>query len=244
MNGFHPRVGDEGSAVSGTGAAQTATLAPVSQRSLQSRVVAAAEEALARQGFVTPVDVCLGLGWLQDCNVDDWRHGRADDLEEFLPVHDNRLIDLHVYLHHWVTGQRGKRLAQRDEIRGHRAACGCRTCRPGRPVPASPIPCLGPSARTRPAAGSRPARRPVRRPARDRTLPVLPASGTRLSKLAVSRPENEQRVLRPRAKIEASGDKFSICPHLYVPPWRYSQVCGPLILRRIRAFHPAAIRFN
>jgi len=75
----------------------------VSQRSLQPRIVAAAEEALSRQGFVTPVDVCLGLGWLQHCNVDDWRHGRADDLEEFLPVHDNRLTDLHVHLHHWAT---------------------------------------------------------------------------------------------------------------------------------------------
>jgi hypothetical protein len=90
---------------SGAPAIRTGTtrLTLVSQRSLQSRIVAAAEEALAQQGFVTPVDVCLGLGWLQHCNVDDWRHGRADDLEEFLPVHDNRLIDLHVHLHHWAT---------------------------------------------------------------------------------------------------------------------------------------------
>ena len=68
-------------------------------------MVAAAEQALARHGFVTPIDVCLGLGWLQDCNVDDWRRGRADDLEEFLPVHDDRLVDIHVYLHNWATGQ-------------------------------------------------------------------------------------------------------------------------------------------
>jgi hypothetical protein len=43
------------------------------QRSLNTRVIAAAEEALARQGFVTPIDVCLGLGWLRNTNVDDWR---------------------------------------------------------------------------------------------------------------------------------------------------------------------------
>jgi hypothetical protein len=48
----------------------------------------AASEALARQGFVTPVDVCVGLGWLHASNVDDWRHGRVDDLEDCLPVHD------------------------------------------------------------------------------------------------------------------------------------------------------------
>jgi len=43
----------------------------VSSRSLRSRVAAAAAEALARHGFVTPVDVCCGLGWLHDSNVDD-----------------------------------------------------------------------------------------------------------------------------------------------------------------------------
>ena len=31
-------------------------------RSLKARVTTAAGEALTRQGFVTPVDVCLGLG--------------------------------------------------------------------------------------------------------------------------------------------------------------------------------------
>jgi hypothetical protein len=65
--------------------------------------VAAAGEALARQGFVTPVDVCLGLGWLHQVNVDDWRHGRVDDLEYFLPVHDSRLIDLLAYLQEWAS---------------------------------------------------------------------------------------------------------------------------------------------
>ena len=42
----------------------------MSSRSLNSRVVASAVEALARQGFVTPVDVCLGLGWLHASNYD------------------------------------------------------------------------------------------------------------------------------------------------------------------------------
>ena len=63
----------------------------MSSRSLNSRVVAAAAEALARQGFVTPVDVCVGVGWLHASNVDDWRHGRVDDLEYILPVHGGRI---------------------------------------------------------------------------------------------------------------------------------------------------------
>ena len=106
---------------------------PNSQRSLESRVVTAAEKALARQGFVTPVDVCLGLGWLQDCNVDDWRHGRADDLEDFLPVHDNRLIDIHAYLHHWATGH-GLQRTEAEYISATRSRRQLRFLRDGHPL--------------------------------------------------------------------------------------------------------------
>jgi hypothetical protein len=74
----------------------------VSSSSLNSRVVAAAAEALARQGFVTPVDVCLGLGWLHASNVDDWRRGRVDDLGDFLPVHGDRITELIVCLDSWA----------------------------------------------------------------------------------------------------------------------------------------------
>lgn len=65
------------------------------------RVEAAATDALARRKFVTPVEVCVGLGWLRDSNLEDWRRGRVDDLEYFLPVHDERLVDLIMYLHEW-----------------------------------------------------------------------------------------------------------------------------------------------
>ena len=67
----------------------------MSSKSLKSRVAAAAAEALARQGFVTPVDVCVGVGWLHATNVDDWRHGRVDDLECFLDRKSTRLNSSH-----------------------------------------------------------------------------------------------------------------------------------------------------
>lgn len=111
----------------------TTTLTLVSQRSLESRVVAAAQQAFARQGFVTPVDVCLGLGWLHECNVDDWRHGRADDLEDFLPVHDDRLIDIHLYLHHWATA-RGLQQAEGEYVSATRARRQLRFLRDGHPL--------------------------------------------------------------------------------------------------------------
>ena len=96
-------------------------------------MVAAAEKALARQGFVSPVDVCLGLGWLQDCNVDDWRHGRADDLEDFLPVHDNRLIDIHVHLYNWATGH-GLQRTEAEYISATRSRRQLRFLRDGHPL--------------------------------------------------------------------------------------------------------------
>jgi len=87
----------------------------VSSRSLRSRVAAAAAEALARHGFVTPVDVCCGLGWLHDSNVDDWRHGRVDDLEHFLPVHGDRITELIVCLDSWAT-ERGLQRTEAEYI--------------------------------------------------------------------------------------------------------------------------------
>ena len=65
-------------------------------------MAAAAEEALARRKFVTVADVCIGLGWLHERHVDSWRQGRVSDLEYFLPVHDDRLAQIVVYLQRWA----------------------------------------------------------------------------------------------------------------------------------------------
>ena len=71
-------------------------------RSLKARVATAAGDVLTGQGFVTPIDVCLGLGWLHDSNVNDWRHGRVDDLEFFLPVHGDKITEFIVCLDSWA----------------------------------------------------------------------------------------------------------------------------------------------
>jgi hypothetical protein len=67
--------------------------------------VAAAEDALARQKFVTPIGVCLTIGWLHPVNVDDWRHGRAEDLDEYLPTHDDRSVAFLVHLQEWAIAK-------------------------------------------------------------------------------------------------------------------------------------------
>ena len=45
------------------------------------RVRRVAEQALAEQHYVRPVDVLLGLGWLAPTHVDEWRQGRVAYLE-------------------------------------------------------------------------------------------------------------------------------------------------------------------
>jgi len=60
---------------------------------LERRVAAAAAEVLARQRAVTPVDVCVGIGWLHGSHVESWRQGRVGSLSELLPVDDARLSD-------------------------------------------------------------------------------------------------------------------------------------------------------
>jgi hypothetical protein len=91
----------------------------VSETNLERRVVAAAEEALARRKFVTAVDVCIGIGWLHSSNVDDWRHGRVSELEEFLPVHDDRLAWILLYLRRWAEAN-GLKPVETDYVAGTR----------------------------------------------------------------------------------------------------------------------------
>jgi hypothetical protein len=58
---------------------------------LEQRVVTAAEAALARQKYVSPLDVLSGIGWLPPNLVDQWRQGRIDHLEKVLTAHPDRL---------------------------------------------------------------------------------------------------------------------------------------------------------
>jgi len=52
-----------------------------SQQDLRLRVVRAAEAALARQQYVSAIDVLCGMGLLASTHVDSWRKGRIDFLE-------------------------------------------------------------------------------------------------------------------------------------------------------------------
>ncbi len=51
------------------------------EQDLRLRVVRAAEAALARQQYVSPIDVLCGIGLLAPTHVDSWRKGQMDCLE-------------------------------------------------------------------------------------------------------------------------------------------------------------------
>lgn len=54
----------------------------MNDRRLEQRVAAVAAAALSRQGFVTVIDVFLGLGWLSPADEQAWRQGRTPYLEK------------------------------------------------------------------------------------------------------------------------------------------------------------------
>src|SRR3954470_13438802 len=76
------------------------SMQPVSK--LERRVVNAAEQALARQRYVSPLDVLTGMGWLPPGRVTDWRQGRAPHLEAIAVVSADRLVDALDFFHRWV----------------------------------------------------------------------------------------------------------------------------------------------
>jgi hypothetical protein len=52
-----------------------------SSNRLEDRVARAAQAALDQRGFVTAIDLLVGLGWLAQRRVDEWRQGRIAYLE-------------------------------------------------------------------------------------------------------------------------------------------------------------------
>ncbi len=57
---------------------------PSNEEALKQRVIRAAEAALARQQYVSSVDVLVGMGLLTSAHVQDWRKGRIDFLERVI----------------------------------------------------------------------------------------------------------------------------------------------------------------
>lgn len=73
--------------------------------SLERRVVQAAEAALAERGFVSPIDVLVGIGWLHAGRLDEWRQGRVDCLERVTTANLHKLSDAMRLFRRWARGR-------------------------------------------------------------------------------------------------------------------------------------------
>ncbi|GAA2868265.1 hypothetical protein Acy02nite_09150 [Actinoplanes cyaneus] len=76
---------------------------PVSK--LEKRVVTAADQALTRQGHVSPLDVLSGIGWVPPGLVTDWRQGRVPHLEAVAAVSADRLADALEVFRRWAQSR-------------------------------------------------------------------------------------------------------------------------------------------
>jgi len=72
------------------------------QGRLQSRIVQAAEAALAERKVVSPIDVLIGVGWLAPAAVDRWRQGRIPYLEAAVQVNLGKLSTAMRYFRGWA----------------------------------------------------------------------------------------------------------------------------------------------
>jgi len=72
------------------------------RRPLDERVTEAAEAALAAQKYVSPLDVLLGIGWLDPNSARRWRLGQAECLEAVMQVDPARVVEAMRILAKWA----------------------------------------------------------------------------------------------------------------------------------------------
>ena len=72
-------------------------------KALAERVSKAAEAALAAQGYVSPIDVLVGIGWLDAPTVERWRRGQIDCLERAVQTSLPRISEAMKLLRSWAS---------------------------------------------------------------------------------------------------------------------------------------------
>ncbi len=69
---------------------------------LKQRVLQAAEEALSRQQYVSPIDIFIGMHLLQPVHVEDWRKGKVPYLEQVIQGNLNKITFSMKCFHAWT----------------------------------------------------------------------------------------------------------------------------------------------
>lgn len=76
---------------------------PKNRQRLADRVTSAAAAALAAQGYVAPLDVLLGVGWLDASSMKRWRQGQIGFLESVLQTNLPRISEAMKLFRAWAS---------------------------------------------------------------------------------------------------------------------------------------------
>jgi hypothetical protein len=80
-------------------------MTPKNRAKLADRVSKAAETALAAQHYVSPLDVLVGIGWLDVGAVKRWRQGQIDCLERVIQTNLPRISEAMKLFRSWAAGK-------------------------------------------------------------------------------------------------------------------------------------------
>ena len=91
-------------------------MANENDKRLEQRVIAAAEDALAKRRFVTAIDVLGGLGWLPASGEQAWRQGRVLYLEAAVEANLSKISKAMRFFRRWAH-QRGLKPSETAYVR-------------------------------------------------------------------------------------------------------------------------------
>jgi hypothetical protein len=78
---------------------------PDNRDKLRTRVIGAAESALANQGYVRAIDVLTGIGWLDEATLKRWRQGQLLYLERGIQTNLSRISEAMKLFRAWAMGK-------------------------------------------------------------------------------------------------------------------------------------------
>ena len=81
-------------------------MTPQNRNKLANRIATAAEASLAAQGYVSAIDVLVGIEWLTPDSLKRWRQGQVDYLERVVHSNLSRISEAMKLFRAWAA-QRG-----------------------------------------------------------------------------------------------------------------------------------------
>jgi hypothetical protein len=77
-------------------------MTPENRKKLAARVASAAAAALAAKGYVSAIDVLVGIGWLEVASVERWRRRQIDYLERATQSNLSRISEAMKLFRSWA----------------------------------------------------------------------------------------------------------------------------------------------